>query len=285
VKGAAWDWYQATVERPEGAVKQGIIDAIGEAGEWRKLGDRERKVRQGYAVGYELVEHETGDVGRLHLYAGGVHEFPHLLATGQNAEFGARVIRAQFPEHKVARCDACYDFDVPGLFDEALFKIVGIARRKNMSPKSLGDWHVEKARTLRLGSEKSPVMMNMYEKGAQLLQDRGISAEMDISPNFVRFEVRLRPQSKIKSHVALMSPDDVWTASEWSREVRRECMGVDMPRYVMPKMWKDENQERAMRFLMIQYGKVLTRAKDREGSWAELGCALGRGIDELRRRT
>lgn len=224
---------------------------------------------------------------------GGNGDIPHAFASSDTAHTFAGAVRHHWGDrHRVSRVDACVDFDGPGSWTKLLDLCQGIARgdrvegdtRKRITKirtGQMGDWfHGEHGRTFYLGSFKSAVLVRLYEKGIQLREDaakRGIPRP-DVSDDAIRLEVQVRPDGESKKHAARATPLEVFGYAEWSRELLRRVNGLEVPR-VNIKERRDSDHERALQWMLQQYGAHILQEVADVGGWANLGEALRRRME------
>lgn len=224
---------------------------------------------------------------------GGNGDIPHAFASSDSAHTFAGIVRHYWPDrHRVSRVDAALDFDGPGTWTKLLDVCHGIAagvklpgddrsRVTKVRTGQMGDWfHGEHGRTFYLGSFKSAVLVRLYEKGIQLIEDaqkHGILRD-DISRDAVRLEVQVRPDGDSKRLAASATPLEVFGYAGWSRELLRRVQGVDVQR-VHIKERRDSDKERALQWMVHQYGAHLLAEVAELGSWHALGDALRRRME------
>lgn len=281
-----FDWYAASIN----ASVDSLREVLG-----RELGGTVH-LEEGAKHGFhyrEVVKDLEGRTVATILH-GGNGDIPHAFASSDSAHRFAEIVRRHWADrHRVSRVDSAIDFDDgPGTWATLLELCEGIARgdrvdgdnRKRISKirtGQMGDWfHGEHGRTFYLGSHKSAVLVRLYEKGIQLREDaakRGLRRD-DISDNLVRLEVQVRPDGASKTHAAASSPLEIFGYAEWSRELLRRLNGVDVQR-VNIKERRDSDHERAMQWMVQQYGQHLLIEALALGSWEALGADLRRRLE------
>jgi DNA relaxase NicK len=122
-----------------------------------------------------------------------------------------------------------------------------------------------------MGGRKSAVFARLYEKGKQLrgraLDPRGISTDL------VRLEVQVRPEGPARERAAAGAPEEAYGYADWTRELARRVLDIEVDR-VHIKERRESDDERALEWLVRQYGDHLQRLAEREGSWAGVGHRL-----------
>jgi hypothetical protein len=240
VEPARFDWYAATVETSP----ETLVEVAGTL-----LADESPVLvrgKNGYARGYEL---RSGGKRAAVVYAGGVNEWPHIVGTGPDAVDVARLVRGDVMKatpHRVARADVCVDTDTPGAFDFlvlALRAAAGSATRITWLPDRLED-----GTTYYVGAKASEVTGRLYEKGKQLAsEDR---------PDWVRYEVQVRPQKERKAWCAVASAEEVLGAARWARRFAEDTLGVAAPAPPV-RSERVSDLEGAIATMCHQYGKRL----------------------------
>lgn len=300
---ARFDWYAATIVDDPRRIAELLA---------RELDCEvvESKGLHGYGAGFELVRELVVRARIIYGSPGmdptswtwerGVDRPPHAWASGDDTEPFVAAVRAHWPapQHWVTRADVAYDWPDGEPWGELYPELLAVAdgdyeTGSNLPPKPLtlrtvGDWVRELegfpgGRTLYVGAPSSPVSVRMYEKGKQLraaFPDRADDFPLD----WVRVELQLRPQKAARQEVAALDPAELWGTSAWARAVHQRIVGEE-PDVVVMQHKTPPDDERAMRFLVRQYGPLLRREAariraaepelDAAGVWALLGMRLG----------
>lgn len=289
-----FDWYAATVRADPAALLRTLADTFG--------GDvHNGKPKQGYARG-DFIKRDGSTI--VTMYSGGRNGHPHVFASSDDTQQLVDFLRqtdergrALWPHH-VTRMDAAYDFDGPDTWDR-LFPVVrdlalgdlvdgeyvrypGDERRRVMPIKvsQAGDWINTgpdgPGRTFYVGSFQSAVLVYLYEKGKQ---QRGLAIDggADISPDWVRLEARIRPEGAARMKAASSAPASGFGYADWSRELLRRVLGQDVDRTHI-KARRESDHERAMHWLIRQYGEHLATEADMVGGWDNLAKSLYRRV-------
>lgn len=200
-----------------------------------------------------------------------------VQAQGAQAHGLAGMIRAQLPDHTVARIDACNDRSAPSLFDRSWPLLHTIAKDNRLKTSTAGDWlDAVDGRTLVIGSKQSPRFIRLYEKGKQLIAQGDPHAD----PNHVRQEVQYRPEHRHqKQEAARLTPLEVFGIAPWTREALEAFGGLLAPEIVL-RSHRPSDYERARFFLCKQYGKILSRWAEEAGGWNNLGAEIRDQIQE-----
>lgn len=255
-----FDWYQASIPDVSPAVLMAKIARSEYFGEWV-----ESRPTKGYDIGAQFV------IGGNVLYRinhGGINaEFgANILGSGGSAPKLAQVVREHFPMHRVSRLDSCEDFHHADVYDYLRKKALRIAKEMRVQCREIVKPLAESddGRTLYLGSQTSAVSMRIYEKGKQL----------GCGSDWVRAELQVRPQKEIKSFAAGMSPLEVWSLAKWSHAMAVQMGNSGLQRADV-QIFQKSDQERAYRFMLKQYGRMLKLKHDDHGSWEALGAQIG----------
>lgn len=288
---AVFDWYAATINETPLQVETELS---------RLLGAFPKRARglHGYPNGTDFVR--DGDTIAKMIWGG--QQSPHVWASGVDAREFAALLRSRWPKHYVTRVDVAYDFVDGQPWDELYAHAVFVAdtlssgepRRRPLKLATLGDW-VRKdegfpgGRTLYVGSMKSPVLARLYEKGKQM---RNLHPDqLDKYPEgWVRLELQVRPEGDARYEVATLEPAAIWGTSQWARSLHDRVFGSSLSSVLMAAH-RPSDDERALRFLLRQYGPLLRRkaalltsddtAAGRLGAWSELGVQLGLSLGAI----
>lgn len=270
-----FDWYQATISDEPGA----ILDAL----------------RKGYGSGVEVVEGrglhgyrqrfdvKGGGIVLASVLAGGKNGNPNAWASGPETDAFQAIVREHWGglrQHKVTRADAAEDFDQEGGY-EALRRVLRrILKDRGVKGREIVPEDLEDGRTFYAGAASSAVRLRLYEKGKQ---QRSVVPEPEkVSRDWVRMEVQVRPAKESGYAAAMLSPSELWGFSDWTTEAARLALELDIPR-VEVKPWRESDDDRAWRFMLKQYRKVLWRRLDLHGSPAALGAQIVSDLEAIER--
>jgi hypothetical protein len=175
--------------------------------------------------------------------------------------------------------DVCEDWDGEGLFDALSVELLGIADKHRLKVTHLGDYHrAEDGRTLYVGSRQSPALVRCYEKGRQPgYRELG-------RPWWVRLECEVKPKStEQRVRFGTLEPAAVWGAARWLHEVGERVVGIaDLRACRAGTVRRPDDQERAERWMLYQYGALLEGLREAQGSWERVGAYLGSRLAEVR---
>jgi DNA relaxase NicK len=254
-----FDWYQASIPN---VAPEAIMQALSMAdsyGDWEQI----RPMKNYHSAAAFVV----GSEARFKINFGGQNEEhgANVVGTGTNAQFLADVVRGQFPAHRVSRVDSCEDYHHPEAYEflRAMALKIGKEHRVQCREivKPLPD--SDDGRTLYLGSQTSAVSMRIYEKGKQL----------DCGDEWVRAELQVRPQKDQKSLIAYMNSTEVWGLSKWSHSMAVQLGKRNLQR-VDATVYQPSDHERAYRFMIKQYRKVLEQMLACHGSPEAVGAQI-----------
>lgn len=290
---ARFDWYSATIDDSPASVENTLEVALG-------CMSVPATPQHGYEHGRQLLDADRNVRATL-LYGGG-NGRPHAYASGDDAPAFADVVRSVWPAtlapgaaggHYVTRVDSALDYSDAAAgkpAGDAWYRLyrasVAIAKQKNLRIGTAGDWITpdderEHGRTLYLGSAASDVQARLYEKGLQQLElarDPDVAAGVDRT--WVRLEVRVRPQRDARARAATATPLDVWGYSKWTQELLRDVERLDVERVTFEEP-RETDDERAIEWMVTQYGRMLARTAGTLGGWEALGEELRRRADRL----
>lgn len=261
-----FDWYQASVP---GVRPQVVMQALQQSeyyGDWM-----EARALKGYDYGAQFV---VGDQVLYRINYGGHNEEhgANVIGSGGSAPKLAEVIREHFPGHRVSRLDSCIDYHHKDVYDYLRKKALIIAREQKVQVREIVKPLEESddGRTLYLGSKTSVVSMRIYEKGKQL----GCGDE------WVRAELQVRPQRDTKAIAAYLSPLEVWGLAKWAHTMAVQMGNKELQR-VEPQIYQPSDHDRAYRFMLKQYGKILAQKFADHGSWEAVGAQIGYDLDHI----
>lgn len=198
---------------------------------------------------------------------------------GERTPEAVEALRARFP-HRCTRVDACADFDAPRAFEKLYRACRSIKKAHNIWGDKRGDWedHPEKGRTLYLGANTSVTRMRLYEKGKQPEY-----AHLN-RPNWARIEVQVRPSGITSKHeYTHLSPIEVWGASRWSRELAAAVLKQHVDPHPAGTTYKLTSRQRALQWMVQQYGAHLAAEAGDLGGWDCLGLTLQQMFIEQQR--
>lgn len=287
-----FDWYQATIEDTPAHT----IETLKKLGHEVRQADGPAKAYR-YKQGWEIHHNQRGVVARI--FAGGNGEKPHALASSDETDVFVDLVRNEWSErHLVTRMDAAQDFNEAGAYPRLYRVARKVAKARRMRFPAIADkLNPESGRTQYIGAKGSDYLGRLYEKGwEQMAKVKGLLPGMrletilntstgeQVKPeDWVRLELQARPKGEeARRLAAVATPEQAWTFTEWTQELAREAMALDLERFYIRtrKMSKDEE---AVRWMCHQYGGQLSRLQNDLGDWACVGLELGRIIKEQKK--
>ena len=281
---SSFDWYQGTIPRPVDDVLE-VLSALAP-----RLAISHERGMHGYASTTCLGNLDHGTVAKV--WHGGTHPYPHAVVSGEWAQPGAELIRAEFPLHTVSRVDVRDDYIEEGAFDAIQALLLRVAKGHRVKVGTAGDHLLTKqGRTTYLGSPKSAVRMRLYDKRAEVMAqlpavgDARQKAFLRLTKGepfpdaWTRLEAQIRPATKeAKAEVAKLSPGQMWGCTPWTKEVVETMTGSELTSVQVARGYRVTDEERAYRFMLSQYGNVLRRMHADSGSWECVGLQLGEDL-------
>lgn len=276
---ARFDWYQATVPAEVGDIRA-VLQPLSECGSWQPL----QRAPHGYGGGERLVDAD-GPVAMI--WYGGMHARPHVVLSGETAQAGAEILRAELPDHAVTRADACIDYADPGAYDRLQALALGVAADKGIKVGTAGDHLLTKdGRTLYLGSTSSHTRLRLYDKAAELRQQYAQDPVRlaTVPAELARLECQVRPQNReAKRAAAKADPLSLMGSAAWMRLLMRQVAGLELEPFEAGKPWRQSDDSRAYAAVLAQYGGLLRRMFGDLGSWECVGLQIGSDLAERER--
>lgn len=253
-----FDWYQGTVEMPSTHLIDLATTVLGDEHPVPAPG------RNGYARGWEI--RKEGAKSAV-IYEGGLHDHPHITASGEDSPQLANFLRSSSHKHRVSRADVCVDTDTPGAFKNLFKALRTISRDAGLTATLMHNPDDGQAgATYYVGSKTSEVRARLYEKGKQLPD-----AER---PHWVRFEVQARPQRERKSWASEANEWDLLGSAQWSRRFANETLSAAASA-PPTRTERVSDLEGALRTLSLQYGRrMLELLAHHGGDVAAFGLEL-----------
>lgn len=272
-----FDWYQATVEAELKPLFLDLEQACEGPAAWEPM----QRAPHGYKFGQRLND---GDGQVCMVWWGGVHERPHVVSSGESAQFVAEVLRGHYADsHRVSRADACVDYSEAGAYDRLQGIALGVAEECRVKVGTAGDHLLTKeGRTLYLGAPTSHTRLRLYDKAAELRQKfKGSMRALDVPAELTRLECQVRPQTPAaKAAAAKVSPVELMGSCAWMRELMRRVSGLELAPFEAGRPWRQSDDDRAYAALLAQYGGLLTRMSVDLGSFDMVGRQIGHDLAE-----
>ncbi len=269
------DWYSASIVDDRWAghyMGKAFADFLGSELE---AVVREGKPFNGYETCWEVCDSSSEPV--LKVLHGGINSWVFLHGGSDNAPLARDFLDSYAVDHLVSRVDVAIDFFGDHAFNRLTELLKDLALRRGLKVSTVGDWLLGKdGRTLYLGSRSSEACFRIYEKGKERLAKNDIE---HADPRWVRCELELKPKKERRRQLSTVSIEGMWGWSAWTQEVYELLTGCGVERIEV-----DTNSfsslDRALAYLVRQYGNSLERFKDREGwSWGQVGEWLGQCVE------
>jgi hypothetical protein len=208
---------------------------------------------------------------------GGTHTYPHAVISGELAQAGAELLRAELPGHAVTRADVCIDYIEAGAYDRLQGLALGVAKDRGIRVGTAGDHLLTfKGRTCYLGAPSSHTRLRLYDKAAELREKFASDPVRlaGIPDELARLECQVRPQTSVaKAAAALVDPISLMGSAAWMRELMRQVAGLDLLPFEAGKVWRQADDDRAYAALLAQYGGLLKR-RAADSGWECLGLQM-----------
>lgn len=294
-----FDWYQTTIK---GQNPHSVLRTLAKLGDSIVVNPSTAKMYR-YVQGFDVMKdgvviakaamgqaRNDGELSTTHV---------HAWATSDDAPAFASLVQEEFSGcHYPTRIDACEDFVDPDAYRLQTRAARRIARSHRLKFIEIKDrLNPSTGRTQYIGSPKSDYRGRIYEKGWEMLNKlkcsslRAVSLEelsksvyFDSLPSsgsidashWVRSEIQARPQGdEAKSLAADASPEQIWGFTDWSHELAKEIFNQDMERLYV-RTHKQTDDEKALAWMVKQYGPMLCRLHLKLGDWETLGARLGK---------
>lgn len=257
-----FDWYQATVHiAPEALVqllRQNLPENV-----LRTNGKGQNSFR------HQALLHDPDGEVYCSVQHGGVNPFPNAKATSDHAPALAAVLRECLSDrHRVSRLDVAVDYRGEGCFDDSVRLLGRVARKHGVKGKKILPDDPDDGATYYLGSPSSDLRLRCYEKGKELYAKTGDPVWKNFF-DWTRMELQVRPKKDFKERAATMEPEAFWGCSPWTRAIASGVFDMS-PDPVSIKRTRIADHDRAMNFLIAQYGPTILRQVEKLGGWNEL---------------
>lgn len=236
-----------------------------------------RESRGFHQFGHRLaVSDSCGEFGSVQW--GGRHgDLVLLEVKGANTPRVVQALRERF-EHRCTRVDSCADFDAPRAFERLYRACRQVKRAHRIVGGKQGDWEdfPERGRTLYLGASSSAVRTRLYEKGRQ-------PEYVHLGrPDWVRLEIQVRPVKQAKHVYSRLSPEEVWGASRWTRDLAAAVLKQHVDPHPAGTVYRRTEDDAALDWMCRQYGARLLSVAHDLGGWDALGLTLGEIVKSQR---
>lgn len=288
-----FDWYQATIN----ADPVLVLQTIAKLGHELRPNDGIARMYR-YNQGYQVHHTNLGIVANV--VFGGNGGNAHAWATSDHAPEFSNLVRTEWPDkHLVTRLDTAADFVEEGSYEtlRKVCKKVAKGHRLKFAQQA-DELNKFAGRTQYMGSPTSDYRSRLYEKGFQVLGQlpqiakgqisvESVTSYQDMDGNvfnpahWTRLELQVRPKHEEgKCKAAYASPEEAWFFSEWTSELAKAALLLDMERYYI-RSKKQSTDEKAFKAMCGQYRNVLMRLRQDLGSWECLGLTIEEALKEI----
>ena len=273
-----FDWYQATIAKDPNQIVGALLDHYGP-----QHGVESKSGMHGYRHRLNVCDDE-GTVKASVLCGGNRDAWPNAWASGYDTDAFVEVVRGQFPRHHVVtRCDASEDFAAPDAYKRLRAAVRAAARGAGVKCREiLPDDDPEAGRTYYAGAPSSAVRVRVYDKGLQLRAMLPPDKASEIPEDLTRIEVQARPKGEAREVAARIEAAEVWGFAGWTKAAAVNALALDVPR-VSIQPWRESDDKRAYRYLLMQYGPLMRRLMPENGTWAAFGAQLGDDLEKMER--
>lgn len=268
-----FDWYQATIPENPIVLVESLLERLAPGGEVI-----DGRGRHNYHQSF-TIKTAGGERAALVL-AGGPNGHPNATASGNNTENFVSHVRESWPEHRVTRVDAAEDFCAPGSFERIEEVCRKVAAEFDVKGCSFVPDDIADGRTYLLGSASSDVRVRLYDKTAETRRHLPAERAKEVPEDWSRLEVQVRPRKDFKSVAALVPPEAAWGFAAWTSRLASVAMNLDVPRIKMNAA-RESDDQRAYRFMVMQYGPMLLRLFQDLGSWECVGRTIGDDVQRM----
>lgn len=189
------------------------------------------------------------------------------------------ILQEMFPEHSVARLDACEDYSGQGAWDTLEAIVTRVCTEFGVMMSPFGGGHMRpdgtrdetKGRSWYCGSKNSPFRVVLYEKGLEQIA-KGIPDD----PTRVRLELRIRPSSRSKHQLGALRlvPADLFGMSRWGKALANALGDQGVPRVYIGSIWRPNEQEQVAMKIVRMFDRGLEQLLDQAGSAEAVGVLL-----------
>ena len=265
-----FDWYQATIPENPIVLVETLKSALapdGDIVEGRGRHNYHQSFRVRNARGERVAE----------VLAGGSNGDPNATASGIVTPGFVDVVRGSWPEHRVTRFDAAEDMAQQGALEALEATCRGLAKDLGIKGRAVVPDDPSEGRTYYLGAPSSDTRVRLYDKTAETRAKLPPERHGEVPDHWARLEVQVRPRKQWKLFAAQATPEQAWGFAGWTHELAKRALSLHIERITM-QSGRETDDERAFRFMVLQYGPLLQRICRDLGSWECVGLTVGEAI-------
>lgn len=266
-----FDWYQATIAENPIVIVDTLKNALAVNGSVV-----EGRGRHNYHQSFRILDSAGNRLAEV--LAGGANGNPNVMASGEDTPNFVSVIRNCWPVHRVTRFDSAEDFAEQGALEGLESICRGVAKDLNIKGRTVVPDDPTEGRTYYLGAPSSDTRVRLYDKTAESRAKLPESRHSDVPDNWARLEIQVRPRKEWRAYAAQATPEQAWGFSRWTHVLAERALSLSIDRINM-YLGKESDDERAFRFMVKQYGRVLERMFRDVGTWECVGLSIRDAID------
>ena len=183
-----------------------------------------------------------------------------------------------WPAHRVTRFDAAEDLAQEGAFEGLETVCRGVAKDLGVRGRAIVPDDPAEGRTYYLGAPSSDNRVRLYDKTAETRAKLPPERHGEIPDHWARLEVQVRPRKEWKAFAAQATPEQARGFAGWTHELAKRAFSLQVERITM-YAGRETDDERAFRFMVLQYGPLLQRMFRDLGSWDCVGLTIGEAVD------
>lgn len=265
-----FDWYQPTISENPIVLVETLKASLAADGEII-----EGRGRQNYRQSFRILDARGERVAEV--LAGGSNGDPNVTASGIVTPRFVEVVREFWPEHRVTRFDAAEDMAQEGALDTLEAVCRGLAKDLGIRGRAVVPDDPSEGRTYYLGAPSSDTRVRLYDKTAETRGKLPPERHDEVPDHWARLEVQVRPRKEWKRYAAQATPEQAWGFAGWTHELAKRALSLQIQRITM-QAGRETDDERAFRFMVMQYGPLLQRMLRDLGSWDCVGLTIGEAI-------
>lgn len=268
-----FDWYQPTIAENPVVIAETLRDRLAPGGEIT-----EGRGKHGYRQ--SLTVHDARRERVAMILCGGKNGDPNVTTSGQACDGAVPTIRELWPEHRVTCAHVAQDFEGEGSWEALEPVFQAVKARYRLRGRLIADDDPRYGKTRYAGAMASDVSARLYDKTAELRRHLPPERQAEIPDHVTRLEFMLRPRERVVREIAAhMEPEHFLGMSKWTAALAAEALALEVQRVTMQHR-RETDHDRAVRYLVEQYGPTLNRMLLDHGDWQAVGMQLGHLIRE-----